>query len=89
MGRQPERACVGCRTRRGKSELVRVARGDGRPRVDPTGTAPGRGAYVCRDPACAVLATRKGALGRALRAPLAPADLARLREEIEKEIEAR
>jgi predicted RNA-binding protein YlxR (DUF448 family) len=42
--------------------------------LDPAGTLPGRGAYVCRarttgqpDPGCLQLATRKGGLQRALR----------------------
>ncbi len=38
--------------------------------VDPTGRAPGRGAYVCADPACQHISIAKGALRRALEAPI-------------------
>ena len=34
--------------------------------LDATGRAPGRGAYVCVDPACQDLAIAKGTLRRAL-----------------------
>jgi predicted RNA-binding protein YlxR (DUF448 family) len=89
MPREPERSCVGCRTRRPKGELLRVARGDGRVDVDPSGQGPGRGAYVCPDPACVALAVRKGTLARVLRVALGPDDLATLRREMEKEIAKR
>jgi uncharacterized protein len=79
---------VGCRARLPKSDLLRLVRGsDGSVKVDPTGKADGRGAYVHLDPDCVGLATRKGALARALRAPLGPEDLATLRMEIEREME--
>lgn len=83
----PERTCVGCRIKRPKEELLRIVRkGEGRIEVDPEGKAPGRGAYVCRDPDCVARAFRKGALGRALRKPLGPEDLARLQREIGREL---
>ncbi|WP_083804390.1 YlxR family protein [Oceanithermus profundus] len=45
--------CASCRRRRPKRELLRVVRTPAGWRVDPTGKAPGRGAYVCPDePAC-------------------------------------
>lgn len=46
----------------------------GRVTIDSGGRAPGRGAYVCRTAECIDIATRKGALNRALRTPL-PAEL--------------
>jgi predicted RNA-binding protein YlxR (DUF448 family) len=57
-------------------------------RVDARGTAPGRGAYVHRDPVCVGAALRKGALASALRARLAQGELARLRNEIEEALQA-
>ena len=42
--------------------------------LDATGRAPGRGAYVCVDPACQDLAIAKGTLRRALAVPV-PAGL--------------
>jgi hypothetical protein len=40
--------------------------------LDATGRAPGRGAYVCVDPACQDLAMAKGTLRRALAVPIPP-----------------
>jgi len=88
VAREPERSCVGCRERAPKAELVRVARTPAGVRVDPRGSAPGRGAYVHRDPACIDAALRKGALARALRTGLAKEELARLRKEIEEALQA-
>jgi hypothetical protein len=52
---------------RHRSELIRIVRRpDGSVAVDAEGTAPGRGAYVCRDPACLAKARRR--LAGALRA---------------------
>lgn len=50
----PRRRCVGCGRIAPKSELLRIAaaRDDGgrsrRAVIDPAGTLPGRGAYLCR-----------------------------------------
>jgi predicted RNA-binding protein YlxR (DUF448 family) len=57
-------------------------------RVDAVGTAPGRGAYVHRDPACVGAALRRGGLASALRTGLAQEELARLRREIEEALQA-
>ena len=47
---EPERTCVACRAKGGKRELIRVVRRpDGRVHSDPSGKAPGRGAYLHRD----------------------------------------
>jgi predicted RNA-binding protein YlxR (DUF448 family) len=86
--REPERSCVGCRARAPKVELLRVARTPTGVRVDPLGTAPGRGAYVHRDPACVGAALRKRALASALRTGLAQEELARLRNDIEEALKA-
>jgi uncharacterized protein len=82
--RQPERTCVGCRSKSEKRDLVRVVRGpDGMIAFDPTGRAPGRGAYVHRARACLRQAVRRGAIARALRASLGEAEAARLVLELE------
>jgi hypothetical protein len=52
--------------------IVRTAAGD--VRLDDTGRAAGRGAYICRTAACLDTAIAKGALSRALKTPL-PTDL--------------
>lgn len=83
----PERTCVGCRIKARKAELLRIVRGPGAiPLVDPTGTAPGRGAYVHRSRDCARAALARGALGRALRTGLRPEEAARLGRDIEGEL---
>lgn len=86
--REPRRTCVACRAPAGKRDLLRVVRTPaGEVRVDPSGSAPGRGAYVHRDPACVRLALARGALARALRTTgLGPEEVARLGREMEGEL---
>jgi len=65
--REPVRTCVACRQEAGKRTLVRVVRdAGGGAALDPTGRAPGRGAYLHRDPSCLEIARKKKALERAL-----------------------
>jgi predicted RNA-binding protein YlxR (DUF448 family) len=79
----PRRRCVGCGRIAPKSELMRLVavREDAGSAAlamhDPSGTAPGRGAYLCRgeragvpDASCLERARRRGAVGRALRCPV-------------------
>lgn len=62
------RTCVGCRRVWPKTELTRMVRSaNGSVAVDPHGTTPGRGAYVCRDDAACADRARKRLPG-ALRA---------------------
>ena len=64
---------------RAKRELTRVVRTpDGRIVLDLTGRLPGRGAYLCDDPACRATAMKKGALSRALATGIPEALLAEL-----------
>jgi len=49
-----------------------VADQAGRLRVDPLQHAPGRGVYLCPDPACVSAACRRGALAHGLRRKLQP-----------------
>jgi predicted RNA-binding protein YlxR (DUF448 family) len=88
MAREPERSCVGCRQRAPKVDLLRIVRAAAGARVDRVGSAPGRGAYVHRDAACATAALRRGALANALRSGLTQEELARLRNEIEEALPA-
>jgi len=62
---------VGCRQVLAKRSLIRVVRGPDGVHVDPTGKAPGRGAYLHDQRSCWEAALR-GALGRALRTDLPP-----------------
>ena len=58
----PMRTCIACREMKPKKEMLRVVKNaDGEIFPDPTGKAPGRGAYVCGNDEC-----RKKLLGKKL-----------------------
>jgi uncharacterized protein len=68
--REPRRTCLVCREVRGKRELVRLVRlREGTVVVDAAGTAPGRGAYVCRGTGCAARLVKGGRVSQAFRRP--------------------
>ena len=72
-GRVGIRTCVACRQEAGKGALIRVVRGpDGSAAVDPTGHAPGRGAYLHRNQACLEIARKRRQLERSLGAAVPP-----------------
>ncbi len=76
----PERTCTACRRKQAKRGLIRIVRTvDGQVEVDPTGRRPGRGAYLCPDPACWENALKRKVLNRALRVVLTPEEIERLR----------
>ena len=80
----PMRQCVGCREMKPKPELVRVVRSaEGEISVDFRGKAPGRGAYLCPDPACLKRAIRAKALERNLDTAIPQAVYERLVERME------
>ena len=67
----PLRQCVGCREMKPKKELIRVVRSpEGAVSLDFKGKLPGRGAYVCPDPACLAKARKSRGLERAFDAAL-------------------
>ena len=67
----PMRQCVGCREMKPKKELIRVVRSpEGQVSLDFKGKLPGRGAYLCPDPACLARAKKSRALERAVSAQL-------------------
>ena len=71
--REPVRTCVACRQEANKRTLVRVVRdAGGMAALDPTGRAPGRGAYLHREAACLEIARKKRALDRALKGSVSP-----------------
>ena len=76
--RMPQRTCVGCRQVLGKRALVRLVRGAEGVRVDPTGKANGRGAYLHNQRSCWERALRSDALEKALRVDLGDTDRATL-----------
>ena len=59
-----------CREMKPKKELIRVVRSpEGQVSLDFRGKLPGRGAYVCPNPACLAKAKKSKALERAFSAP--------------------
>lgn len=70
---------MGCRQVLAKRSLIRVVRGPEGVRIDPTGKAPGRGAYLHDQRSCWE-AGLKGPLARALRTELTP--------EVQRELQA-
>ncbi len=78
--RAPQRTCVGCRQVLTKRTLARLVRAPDGVRVDPTGKASGRGAYLHNRRSCWEQALRGGALERALRTTLTEAERATLWE---------
>ncbi len=80
-GKTPWRQCAGCMGRFPKAELLRAVRSPkGVVSADETGRSPGRGAYVCRSPACVEKARRARRLERAFRRAVPPEVYERLRE---------
>ncbi|MCL4368623.1 MAG: YlxR family protein [Actinobacteria bacterium] len=65
----PQRTCVGCRQVLSKRALVRLVRSPDGIRLDPTGKAPGRGAYLHDQRSCWEAGLR-GPLAQALRTEL-------------------
>ena len=77
--RVPQRTCVGCRTVLAKRQLVRLVRsGEGTVKIDPTGKAAGRGAYLHNRRSCWDTALQRRDLDRALRINLSETDRAAL-----------
>lgn len=65
----PQRTCVGCRQVDAKRALTRIVNGPDGITIDPSGKAPGRGAYVHNAASCWNNAL-SGSLSRALRTKL-------------------
>lgn len=79
------RTCILCGRKAPKRELVRlVASPNGAVEVDLTGKRPGRGAYVCRDPACSPAALRRGRLERALRTQVGDQQMKALVQDLQR-----
>lgn len=81
----PMRQCLGCREMKPKPELIRVVRSpEGEVSLDFKGKKPGRGAYLCPQPACLARVRKSRALERAFSAPLPPD----VYDALEREMEA-
>lgn len=67
----PVRTCVACGKAVAKQQLVRVVKSpDGDVRLDASGKAAGRGAYVCQEAACFEKASKKRVFDGKLRTRL-------------------
>lgn len=67
----PVRTCKGCRARKPKRSLVRVAvNGEGQVVWDKKRNMPGRGAYLCPSRECLAAALKAGRLARSFRRPV-------------------
>ena len=81
----PMRQCLGCREMKPKRELIRVVRSpEGEISLDFRGKKPGRGAYVCPDPACLKRVRKSRALERAFSAQLPEEGYGALEAEMER-----
>ena len=77
----PQRQCLGCREMKNKKDLIRAVRSpEGEISLDFKGKKPGRGAYVCPDPACLAKARKSKALERAFETAI-PAEVYALLEQ--------
>lgn len=80
----PMRQCTGCREMKPKKELIRVVRSpENEISLDFKGKSPGRGAYVCPDPACLKKAIKSKALERSLEVSIPEEIYGRLQERME------
>ncbi len=65
----PMRMCIACREMKPKVEMTRVVKNaEDEIFLDPTGKAPGRGAYICSNEACLKKLTGKKLLNKAFSA---------------------
>ncbi|MEG2420992.1 MAG: YlxR family protein [Oscillospiraceae bacterium] len=79
----PQRQCVGCRTMKDKTELIRVVKSpEGAVALDFKGKLPGRGAYLCPAADCLKKAVKSRALERAFSCPVSPALFAELEAQL-------
>lgn len=63
----PLRKCLGCNESRPKRELIRVVRNkEGEVKIDLTGKANGRGAYICNNIECLKKARKNKRISKAL-----------------------
>ena len=83
----PMRQCTGCREMKEKRSLIRVVRSpEGDITLDSRGKSPGRGAYLCPDPACLARARKSRALERVLGVTIPPEIYEDLTARMESEV---
>ena len=81
----PQRTCMGCRTKKGKQELLKITKNKQNViNVDKEGKNQGRGAYICYNIDCLDKCIKNKRLERALGSKLENEIYERLREVILK-----
>ena len=81
--KQPVRKCTGCAEHFPKMQLIRVLRTpEGEIILDATGKKSGRGAYLCKNPACLKKAIKARRLEASLECEIPEEVFARLEEEL-------
>ncbi len=85
MKQQPQRMCIACRMRLDKQAMLRIVRSqDGEIRLDFTGKAPGRGAYLCDSKECLDKVIRQKTLNRVFKQEINPQIYAALAQQYDK-----
>ena len=81
----PMRQCIGCGQMKEKKSLLRVLKTpEGQILIDATGRKNGRGAYLCKSPACLEKAVKSKGLDRAFQMAVAPEVYEQLKKEMEE-----
>jgi predicted RNA-binding protein YlxR (DUF448 family) len=79
----PQRMCLGCQEMKPKKELIRVVKSsEGDIKVDLTGKAPGRGAYICKSNECLEKAIKSKRFEKAFATRISDEIFGTLREEL-------
>jgi len=79
----PQRMCIGCQEMKPKKELIRVVKNsEGIIKVDLTGKAPGRGAYICKSQECLEKAIKTKRFEKNFETKIDESIFQRLREEL-------
>ena len=77
------RKCVGCMEMKEKKEMIRVIKSpEGEVKIDFTGKANGRGAYLCRSEECLKKAFKNKGLERSLKSRIPEEVSIRLQKEL-------
>lgn len=79
----PQRKCLGCNEMKSKFELIRVVKDQtGQVKLDPSGKANGRGAYVCKNVTCLEKAQKSRRLEKTFKMGISQEIYETLKEEI-------
>ncbi|MBR3297155.1 MAG: YlxR family protein [Firmicutes bacterium] len=85
----PMRRCIGCMESKPKKDLIRIIADEGALRLDLSGKANGRGAYLCADPKCLAKAVKKNSFQRNLELSPDAETVKRFSEELERIAQSR